>query len=274
MNAHAYLDKVTHDFTPSPSQFDSAKSHRASIESRLDAFLGICEMFETGSLRHGTGVKWYSDADYLVSLKGIRPDSPWTMLDKVKQTLQERFTATTIRVSRPAVVCAFSDGWVEVVPGYPATSGYWIADPTGGWMLTHPKDHNQYVNTVNSKHNGRAKELARQLKMWKYLRSVPISSCYLEMRAAKYLEGEKTYAPLYDLHALLKQLQDASLASMNDPTGLGSRFGACSSDTNKQDALSKLSTAVGRAKKALDYALGDKHVDAVAQLMLLFDQEV
>jgi hypothetical protein len=32
-------------------------------------------------------------------------------------------------------------------------------------MKTFPKDHNTYVNTVNKKHNGAAKTLARQLKV-------------------------------------------------------------------------------------------------------------
>ena len=78
-------------------------------------------------------------------------------------------------IRRPAVVCRFSDGHVEVVPAYAGASGYWIADPTDGWMKTYPKDHNQYVNDVNTKHNGAVKKLARQVKVWKYRRNVPVS---------------------------------------------------------------------------------------------------
>jgi hypothetical protein len=67
-------------------------------------------------------------------------------------------------------------------------------------------------------------------------------------------------------------MSDAELAAMNDPTGLGSRFGACSSETNKQDALSKLEQAVTRARKARNYAKDGDHGNAIAQLKLLFDQ--
>jgi hypothetical protein len=229
-------------------------------------------MFEIGSLRHGTGVRKYSDADYLASLKGIQPGSIWTMLNRVKDTLQERFPSTVIVIRRPAVVCRFSDGPVEVVPGYPDGAGYFIADPsTDGWMKTYPKDHNDYVNRVNKKFNGSVKTLARQAKMWKYLRNVPISSCYLEMRTAKYMDGENYYSPLWDLYRALKSMHDAGLASMNDPTGLGSRFSACSSDANKKDAMSKLSTAVTRALRAKDYDADGDSVNAIAQLKLLFD---
>lgn len=267
-----WLNELTDYYTPTSSQFDGARGHRAAIEARLDTYLGIHEMFEIGSLRHGTGVWYYSDADYLVSLKGVRPDSPWTTLSKVKEQLQARFPSTTIVVRRPAVVCRFSGGDFEVVPGYPASSGYWIANPADGWMLTHPKEHNKYVTDINSKHNGAVKKLVRQVKVWKYKRNVPVSSCYLEMRTAKHMAGEESYLPLWDLYLTLKNMRDVGLGAMNDPTGLGSRFGACSSESNRLDAMSKLDTAVGRALKAKDYAKGGYESLATEQLKLLFNR--
>lgn len=270
--AEAWLKDLTDLYTPTSTQFDAAKGHRVSIEVRLDTYLGLHELFEIGSLRHGTGVWQYSDADYMASLKGTRPGSPLTMLNKVKETLQGRFPTTTIAVRRPAVVCYFSDATVEVVPAYRADSGYWIADPTGDWMKSHPKDHNQYVNGVNNKHNGAVKRLVRQVKVWKYKRNVPVSSCYLEMRTAKHMSDESSYLPLYDLYLTLRKMHDVGLASMNDPTGLGSRFGACSSESNRTDAMSKLGTAVNRALKAKDYASDGYHALAIDQLTLLFNR--
>lgn len=270
--ARAWLANLTDLYTPTSSEFTKARGHRASIEARLDVHLGLHEMFETGSLKHGTGVWQYSDADFITSLKGERPQSPWTMLTKVKDTLQDRFPATTIVIRRPAVVCRFADAVVEIVPAYAGVAGYWIADPCDGWIKTYPKNHNQYVNDVNKQHNGAAKTLARQLKIWKYKRNVPVSSCYLEMRAAKHLEGESTYAPLWDLYLALNKMHVADLAALNDPTGLGSRFGSCSSDSTRKDALSKLATAVSRARKAKDYAAAGEQEDAIVQLKLLFNR--
>jgi hypothetical protein len=272
-SAEQWLREFTDRYTPTPSQFDGARSHRNAIEVRLNAHLGVHEMFEIGSLRHGTGIWLYSDADYLVALKGFKPDSPWTMLNKVRDQLQQRFPNTTIVTRRPAVVCKFSDGDVEVVPGYSsANGGYWIADPSDGWMLTHPKDHNKYVTGVNSKHNGAVKKLTRQVKVWKYKRNVLVSSCYLEMRTAKHMDGEPSYLPLWDLYLVLNKMRDVELASMNDPTGLGSRFGACSSEANRLDTMSKLNTAVTRALKAKDYQKDGFEGLATDQLKLLFNQ--
>lgn len=273
--ANAYLNELLEKYTPSSTYFDAARSHRSAIETRLDNDFGVKEMFETGSLKHGTGVWFYSDADYIACLKGERPATGTSALTKVKASLADRFKSTDVKVRTPAVVCEFADAkeTVEVVPAYSADSGYWIPDPsTGGWMKTHPKDHNAYVNDVNKKHSGGAKKLARLAKVWKYKRSVPVSSCYLEMRAAKYADGESSWSMPIDLHAYLRHLQSVELAAMNDPTGLGSRFTAYSSDTNRQDALSKLATAVSRAAKAREYDKNDEDAEAVGQLKLLFNQ--
>jgi hypothetical protein len=270
--AEAWLNDLTNHYIPSSTQFDAAKSHRSSIEITLDVYLGLHEMFEIGSLRHGTGVWIHSDADYMASLKGVPPESTWTMLNKVKETLQCRFPATSIVVRRPAVVCRFSDTTVEVVPAYPSDTGYLIANPADGWMKSYPKDHNMYVNGVNNKHSGAVKRLARQLKVWKYRRNVPVSSCYLEMRTAQHMDSESAYLPLWDLYLSLKNMLDVRLAPMNDPTGLGSRFGACSSEANRTDALSKLSIAVARALKAKDYAENGYNALAIEHLRLLFDR--
>ena len=232
-------------------------------------------MFETGSLRHGTGVWFYSDADYIVRLKGERPATGTSALTRVKASLADRFKNTEVKVRTPAVVCEFADATetVEVVPAYAADSGYWIPDPvTGGWMRTHPKDHNAYVNEVNKKHSGGAKKLARLAKVWKYRRSVPVSSCYLEMRAAKYADGEANWWMPTDIHMYLRHLQTLELAAMNDPTGLGSRFTACSSESSREDALSKLASAVSRAAKAREYDRLNEDAKAVVQLKLLFNQ--
>jgi len=276
---NTWLKELADYFTPSSNQFDGAKGHKDSIESRLNYDIGVYRMFEIGSLRHGTGVWLHSDADYLVSLKGDKPGSSTTMLDRVKNSLKARFPSTTIVVRRPAVVCYFTDGVFEVVPGYFAdstnnNSGYWIADPAnlGGWMKTYPEAHNDYVNGISKKHNGGAKQLARLVKVWKYERNVPVSSCYLEIRAAKHMSGETSYVPVWDLYFTLKSIYDGGLAAMNDPTGLGSRFTACSSDSNKSDALSKLATAVARATKAKDFYTSNEYDKSVEQLKLLFDR--
>lgn len=272
--AQQYLDSLISAWTPPSGHFDAHRAHKAGIEVRLDAWYGLHDMFETGSLRHGTGIRIYSDADYFASLKGSRPTAD-TALQNVKIALQDKYPNTTIQIRKPTVKCLFGGGMetVEVAPAFPADGGgYWIPDPReGGWMKSHPKDHNAYVNDANQKHSGAAKKLARLAKVWKYQRNVPISSCYLEMRAAKYAKEQTSWLTYVDLHYFLKHLQTIGLAAMNDPTGLGSQFSACSSDSTKSDSLSKLDTAVTRAKAAMDHTTAGSHTAAIERYKLLFD---
>lgn len=269
-----YVETLVRVFTPTTTQFDAAKAHRASISTRLDNDLGIYRMFETGSLNHGTAVKGFSDADYFVSLKGTRPEAGYTALAKVRDSLKGRFPQTNIRVAAPAVVCHFGNRseTVEVVPAYVNTDGsYSIPDPaTGGWMESNPANHLQYVSDANKLHNGDAKKMIRLIKAWKYMQSVPISSFYLEMRGAKHAVDTNPFIIFWDLCLTLEHMASRELAAMNDPTKTGPRFNPCSTETLRLDALSKTTTAASRARRAVTAYQAGKHDEAVVALRLLF----
>ncbi|MCP2336948.1 hypothetical protein FHU30_002288 [Actinomadura rupiterrae] len=132
--------------------------------------------------------------------------------------------------------------------------------------------HLDYVNTANKQEGiaGGAKKLARLMKAWKYYNKVPISSFYLEMRAAKYLTTQSSFAPAWDLCWLLEKLESSELAAMNDPTGASGRFYPCSSEYNKAEALSKVKTGATRARKALTAYQNDEPAMAFYYLDLLF----
>jgi hypothetical protein len=190
------------------------------------------------------------------------------------------FRNTTIRVSRPAVVIEFNSGaekW-EIIPGYrKATKGdsalYDIPGVgTVNWMESAPIDHLAYVNAVNQQKGieGGAKKLARLTKAWKYFNDVPISSFYLEMRAAKYLSKESFFEPFEDITRLLESLANDELAAMNDPMEVTSRFHACSTDAKRTEALSKIASAAVRARKALNDNKSGKVDSAFTYLDLVF----
>lgn len=265
---------------PLASQRAAAAKHRASVEASLRGALNIYLLRETGSFSHGTGVRGHCDVDLLASIKGQRPGSSDTALAWVKNALVGSFPYTTVRVSRPAVVVAFAGGdetW-EIIPGFVTGRGgegisvYDIPGAATGWLDTAPTEHLAYVTEVNSQQGiaGGAKKLARLIKAWKYYNDVPISSFYLEMRAAHYLAGQTSFVPVYDICYLLEHLNSIALAAMNDPKGAAGRFEACSTIVKKADALSKLKTAATRARKALDVHRKDDAATAFYYLNLLF----
>lgn len=274
------FDDFLAKLTPSAAERDAAAKHRDSVKEALERKLVVHNFFETGSFSHGTGIRGRSDVDCLVSIGNDKPASSDTALSWVKTALSARFPLTPVYIRRPAVVVAFagaSETW-EVIPGFITGRGtsaqyvYDIPGPSSGWIDSAPKEHLSYVNEVNQKTGvaGGAKRLARLLKAWKYYRSVPISSFYLEMRAAQHVNSQNSFIPVWDLCQVLEKLVDHELAPMNDPRQASGRFHPCSSDAKHTDALSKTETAATRARNALDAYNAGNAKDAFYYLGLLF----
>jgi predicted nucleotidyltransferase len=266
---------------PTRAQREAGASHRASVKAALEAKLAVRRYFETGSFSHGTGIRGRSDIDVLVSLDESKPDSSYTALGWVKDALSARYPRTPVKIRRPAVVVEFGGGYEtwEVIPGFLTGRGgkgqfvYDIPGPSAGsaWIDSAPKEHLAYVNECNQKpHKGDAKDLARLIKAWKYYCNVPVSSFYLEMRSAQHVKTQSTYIHVWDVCQVLESMNRHELASMNDPKGASGRIRACSSDSRREDALSKLKTASGRARTALDAHNDDDPDTAFYYLGLLF----
>lgn len=266
---------------PTEAQRLAGASHRASVKSALEASLKVNNFFETGSFSHGTGVRYYSDIDVLASLGNPEPESSYTALEWVREALSKRFSSTEVVIRRPAVVIRFAGGYEtwEVIPGFLTERGgadqyvYDIPGPNAGsaWIDAAPKEHLAYVDECNEKpHKGDAKDLARLMKAWKYFCNVPVSSFYLEMRAAQHVAAQSTYIHVWDVCQLLESLQENKLAGMNDPKGATGRICACSTDAKREEALSKLTTAAARARKALDANKEGDLKTAFTYLSLLF----
>lgn len=259
---------------------EAAKRHRASIEACLINNFGLRRFVRIGSFGNGTSVSGYSDIDYLASIPAVQlTQSSTYSLAKIRDALDARFPRTGVHVSTPAVAVPFGtyrSESTEVVPadyvgeanGYKV---YEIADGNGGWMRISPDSHNDYVARVDQRLSGRVKPLIRLIKAWKFYRKVPISSFYLEMRVAKYAEGESAIIYDIDVSAVLKSLWDHQLAKLQDPTGFSGYIPACKTDAQREDALSKLNTAVVRAQKARRACINGDTSDAFSWWRLVYD---
>lgn len=265
---------------PTANERSKAASHRQAIYSKLDSTFGLYRMFESGSFKHGTGITGKSDVDYFVSLKTTQPTYASSALTAVRNALKERFPYTFVHTSRPAVVLEFGQGYerVEIIPAYADLSTddgmrFDIPGVTTEWMESTPEAHLKYVNDCNNKAGvkGGAKQLARLAKAWKYYRDVPVSSFYLEMRAAQHMASQSSIIYPLDFCYFLNSLQRSSLADMNDPTGKTGRIKACSSEANYTIARSRLATAATRANKALEFNKSGKISEAFDQWDLVFN---
>ncbi|MCY4400999.1 MAG: nucleotidyltransferase [Candidatus Poribacteria bacterium] len=262
------VDQGFRDFlpklTPTSRESTAAKNHRATIEACLKNNFGMTRFFRTGSLGNGTSISGYSDVDYFAQIptENLNTNST-TTLRKVRNALDTRFPDTGVNVSCPAVVVPFGTEGKESTEVTPAdyigvTSDdneykvYEIPDCSDGWMRSSPDAHNAYVREVNGDLSNKVKPLIRFIKAWKYYRYVPISSFYLELRVAKYAEGESSIVYAEDMKRVFSYLDRIDLRDMLDPMNISGYISACSTDAKLEDAKSKLSTAISRSEKACD----------------------
>lgn len=251
------FEEFNRRLTPTAGQRTSQAAHRQTVENALRSKLEVIRFFESGSFSHGTGVRGYSDVDAFVVLKRPKPESSLSALIRVKAVLDSRLFLTAVKIRRPAVVIEFAGGkqsW-EVIPAYSTGTPYvfWIPAPRSekGWIKSAPRVHAKYVNARNLRTDVDAKKFARLVKAWKYSWSVPISSFYLEMQAARYAAAHPPTVPIFDLAGFFAQLRFRGLSPMQDPSGLTGLLRACSSAATKKEAFSKLENANARAQKAL-----------------------
>jgi hypothetical protein len=77
----------------------------------------------------------------------------------------------------------------------------------------------------------------------------------------------------YDVRDVFEWLLDIGLANMQDPMGISGLISPCSSDAKKENALSKLETAYGRAVKAVKAESDGNISDAFYWWNLVFDEK-
>ncbi len=261
------------------TETERAASHRRSIQGRLTTDFDLKNMFRSGSFGHDTGVSGYSDIDYFAVMPTAKlKKNSGTSLREVKESLQGRFPYTAISVRSPAVIIPFGNSpsekheivpadYIEIKDGHRV---YEIPDRYDGWMRSSPAAHNKWVTDEHQRLNNKLKPLIRMIKAWNYYRSAGIRSFYLELRTTEYAKGESSIIFKWDVLRTLRHLDAKGLAAMQDPKGISGYIYPCTTAV-KQDALSKVRTALTRAEKAVDAEKKGNIQEAFYWWNLLFD---
>lgn len=253
------------ELKPSKSEYDKAASHKNSVSESLQKNFSCYKFFETGSFGARTGIRHYSDADFFAAIPSEKLyTNSSTSLRVIKESLQQRFSSTpNIIVNCPSVRIPFGIYASETMEITPCCFDGLVETPCGkferweipnchegDWMYSSPAAHNAYVNRENDRLSEKVKPLIQLVKAWKYYNSVPISSFYLELRVTKYCQSEPAIVYDIDLQNFFESLKENNLAKMRDPMGISGLIPACSSDSKKEEALSKINTGLTRIIKA------------------------
>ena len=241
------LDAFIRTLVPQAYDKTEVSSRRAAVEKALrNSSLAVTRMFESGSWSHGTSIASKSDVDYMAVATGNRPMRPSTALTNARLAIASadwRITGTS--VSSPIVAVSYlkppnfeiAPAWFEQrIKGYDV---YSIGGRGDEWVQSAPQAHLDYVNQQNDRLNGRVKQLIRLIKAWKHQVGAPVSSFYLEMRAAEYASRESIIILDVDLRSMVAALINSEIRDMNDPKGIVGRIPACASD-EKRSAVRRL----------------------------------
>jgi hypothetical protein len=280
------FDQFLLTLTTSSNETSSAASHRASIEARLRDDFDMKTMFRTGSFGAGTNIRNYSDVDYfaVIPTAKLKANSGVTLAE-VAASLRARFPLTAnIRVNSPGVQVPFGDGGSETVEIIPVDETgrtslnfrqFDIPSSTGDWKFSAPESHKAYVDGINDKFAGRVKPLIRFLKAWKFYRNVPIRSFYLELRVAAYANSETAIVYGIDVRNLLTALWNDQLSDLSDPRFPNDNMllSACTSESGRKDALSKLENSKNWAQKAVSEQHSERPGAAIALWKTLYADE-
>jgi hypothetical protein len=266
--------------TPTVTESEAAKRHRESIKSCLESNFGVTNFFRSGSFGNGTSIRGYSDVDYfaVIPRENLSNDSSYT-LRKVKEALDNRFPNTGVMVRTPAVVVPFGKDALETTEIVPADylrkndygyNIYDIPDYEGGWMKSSPSAYAKWLTDINETLSNKVKPLVRFLKAWKYYLNVPILSFYLEVKITKYAAGENSIVYSIDIRRILNELNN-NLSAIRDPLGISGNIIPCTTEYKKEDAISKLNTALSRANNAIEEERKDNIKDAFDWWNILTD---
>jgi hypothetical protein len=267
-----------------PTETAAAKSHRLSIEAKLSVDFGMTAFFRSGSFGNGTNISGFSDVDYfaVIPSANLNFDSSYA-LSEVADALRQRFSTTpNIRVNGLAIRLPFGlDGAhaTEVVPVYPTGftrlgfRQFEMPDGAGRWMFASPESHNAYVADIDQRLSGSVKPLVRFLKAWKYARSVPIKSFYLEILTAHYCYGERSIMYDVDVKRLFERMWRDQLAALSDPRFPNDGFQIQCANTILQtvDALNAVGRALTWATEAVSLNQAGRVAAAFDRWRLVFN---
>jgi hypothetical protein len=182
-----HFDQFLEKVTVSGDLKKDANARRDRISELLGSKFEILDIFPTGSLMRGTGLKGSSDVDVMLVLhygKHIKEKTPVQVLEMVREALSE-YNAQIVKKNGQAVTLYFKS-WpnVDIVPTKRVTSGisYILQIPdsnTGRWITTDPKAHDGAMSRIPN----RCRQLVRMVKCWNQAHSDYFQSFHIEQVA-------------------------------------------------------------------------------------------
>lgn len=281
------FNKLSTAIQPTEYGIVKGKVHASSIKKRLINSFDVRKTLFIGSTARDTAIRGTSDVDLLVVLKrdearrGDQFISSDTFIQKVRNDLNARFNATTVRRDGQAIVVHFGQGSepVDVVPaifhefrGGLGKPVYLIPNGNGDWMESAPEVHNTYLKKSNESSAGKLRKTTQLLKHWRASRQgLRLSSIHLELLLAsqKICVGAKSYSNcVRDAFHLLRQRECRGL---HDPLGVAGTLYAVQTQAQYDQLVAAVDYAADHAQRAIEAESRRDWTEALRQWSIVFN---
>jgi hypothetical protein len=266
------FDRLLERITVTGDLRGTANTRRGAISNLLKDRFTILDIFPTGSLVRGTGLKGVSDVDVIVVLhfgKHVDGKTPVQLLESVREALSQ-YTAKIVKKNGQAVTLYFTT-WpnVDIVPAkrVGTDSNYVLNIPdanTGSWIAADPAAHDRQMASMSE----RGRQLVRMVKCWNGAHSGYLQSFHIERIALQTSTATATGAwGEDDWPWALKGFFEKAI----DLTGPSAEI----SDAYGVDDWSELRSRLQRGKELAHEAWsavyqGGNHEEAIARCGILF----
>ncbi|MFB7070864.1 CBASS oligonucleotide cyclase [Streptomyces sp. NPDC056290] len=251
---------------------DRQKNVRAVISRHLD----VETDFLTGSYARHTLISPLKQADvdiFVVLDASYHARGADAVLNLTRNALLKTYTTPKVSRNGQAITITFTDFLVDVVPAfYRKGGGYLIpAGGSGTFLSTDPRVHESYSSAQNSAHNGDLVPVVKMIKAWNRSINRHFRSFHLEVLAWQVFQGVSISNDWSAVRFFFDKAIPTIRQSVRDPAGYGTDV-AYHINTQEQFAAaeSRLGTALGRARRAEEYAQRGNMGSAIEQWRLLF----
>lgn len=233
--------------------------------------------FLSGSYSRSTMIAPLSEADIdifaVLDSRYYKGTTPAVLLERLKRVLLKTYPKTPdISRNGQAVTIRFNDFVVDVVPAFIRQGGGYIIPDSqkGTWLSTDPTAHVAISTRCNAAHNGDLVPVIKMIKDWNRGIGGYFRSFHLEVLAWLIFDN----VAISDLPSGVRYFFDKSREKVPyknvDPAGYGDDVGRYITKSDVPQAVSRLETALGRARKAEEYANKGRTQDAINEWRKVF----
>lgn len=288
VNPQVNIAVLARRIQPQGGELSAARRHLLTVRRRLAASFFISKIVPIGSHTRGTAIRWYSDLDVMAVVR--RNEAKWggdfvassTLLQRVRNDLQDRYVHTNVRGDQQAVVLGFAAGQqsLDVVPAIFARFDkqrpvYAIPDGNGEWLETSPEAHSRFFALADQRSGGKLRKLIQLLKWWKFSRAqpIPIRPFHLDLLLADsdICVGVKPYT--YCLYEAFKLLVSRECRGFRDPLGIAGTVDAAQTEAQWEVINDAADFALEHSRAALIAERSKDFEEANRQWSIVFNDE-